>query len=86
MKIPCPIVPWTEVEASGLRSERFRLLLQLMGLIPQLSQFFFYPKIPSEWSADVLYSYALLFGPIPDHIHFDLTLVKKVPLPILPDF
>ncbi|KAI9560955.1 hypothetical protein GHT06_011911 [Daphnia sinensis] len=86
MKIPCPIVPWTELEASGLRSERFRFLLQLMGLIPQFSQFFFYPKIPSEWSADVLYSFALLFGPIPDHVDFDLTLVKEVNLPILPHF
>ncbi|KAK4005125.1 hypothetical protein OUZ56_006846 [Daphnia magna] len=86
MKIPCPIVPWTEMEASGLRSEHFRFLLQLMGLIPQFSQYFFYPKIPTEWSADVLFSYALLFGPIPDYVDFDLTLVKKVNLPIVPDF
>lgn len=85
MKIPCPMVPWTELEASGLRSEHFRCLLQQMGLIPHSPQFFFYPKIPSSWSADILYSFSLLFGPIDDSV-FDLTLVKKVNLPICPTF
>ncbi|XP_057372547.1 protein timeless-like isoform X2 [Daphnia carinata] len=86
MKMSSPIVPWTELEAFGLRSERFRYLLQLMGLIPQFTQLFFYPKIPSEWSADILFSFAVLFGPIPDHVDFDLTLVKIVNLPMLPHF
>lgn len=87
MNLSCPLVPWTEAEASALRSELFLSLLFCIGLIPPSPQAVLYPRIPREWSPDTLYSVALLFGPIDQkRIDFDLTQVKKIELhtPILP--
>ncbi|XP_046633334.1 protein timeless-like isoform X2 [Daphnia pulicaria] len=83
MNLSCPIVPWTEVEASALRSELFLLLLHHIGLIPPAPHAFLYPRIPFEWSANTLYSFALFFGPVlQQEVDFDLTRVSKVELPI----
>ena len=83
MDSSCPIVPWTETEASALRSELFLLLLHHIGLIPPAPHAFLYPLIPLEWSADTLYSFALFFGPVlQQEVDFDLTRVSKVELPI----
>lgn len=79
MDLSCPVVPWTEMEASALRSELFVLLLFRIGLFP--AQAVLYPRIPCEWSPDTLYSVALLFGPVEqERIDFNLTLVKKIEL------
>jgi hypothetical protein len=81
MNLSCPLVPWTEVEASALRSELFVNLLFRIGLIPPSPQAVLYPRIPREWSPNTLYSVALLFGPIDQkRIDFDLTRVKKIEL------
>ncbi|XP_046458340.1 protein timeless-like [Daphnia pulex] len=81
MNLSCPLVPWTEVEASALRSELFLNLLFRIGLIPPSPQPVLYPRIPREWSPDTLYSVALLFGPIDQkRIDFDLSQVKKIEL------
>ncbi|EFX87203.1 putative TIMELESS/TIM-1 protein [Daphnia pulex] len=81
MNLSCPLVPWTEVEASALRSELFLNLLFRIGLIPPSPQPVLYPRIPREWSPDTLYSVALLFGPVDQkRIDFDLTRVKKIEL------
>ena len=84
MNVSCPIVPWTEVEACALRSKHFLVLLKRLSLIPhQAPNAYLYPRIPLEWSADTIYSIALFFGPVDQHqVDFDLTLVRKVPLPI----
>ena len=79
MDLSCPVVPWTEMEASALRSELFVCLLFRIGLFP--AQTVLYPRIPCEWSPDTLYSVALLFGPVEQkRIDFNLTLVKKIEL------
>nr|CAH0110982.1 unnamed protein product [Daphnia galeata] len=79
MDLSCPVVPWTEMEASALRSELFVFLLFRIGLFP--AQAVLYPRIPCEWSPDTLYSVALLFGPVEqERIDFNLTLVKKIEL------
>ncbi|XP_046460181.1 protein timeless-like isoform X2 [Daphnia pulex] len=76
-KISCPIVPWTEDEASALRSEIFVCLLQQLGLLP--SAFHdqgFYPCIPYNWSPDTVFRVALIFSPIEQTmVDFDLSLV-----------
>lgn len=83
MNVSCPMVPWTEVEASGLRSELFLFLLHRMGLLPRAPHAALYPRIPREWSADSLYSVALFFGPIDQQkVDFDLSRVNKIELPI----
>lgn len=85
MNVPCPLVPWTEVEASALRSETFLILLHRMGLLPATPTAGIYPRIPSDWSPDALYSVALFFGPVDQQrVDFDLGLVHRVELPIPP--
>lgn len=76
--LPCPIVPWTEVEASALRSNRFFYLLQQLGLLPVSRDAGFYPCIPHDWSPDILFKIALIFSPIDQKmVDFDLSLVIK---------
>ncbi len=71
------------MEASALRSELFLLLLHHIGLIPPAPHAFLYPRIPFEWSANTLYSFALFFGPVlQQEVDFDLKRVSKVELPI----
>lgn len=83
MNVSCPIVPWTEIEASALRSDLFLILLHRLGLLPPAPQTGLYPRIPREWSSDTLYSVALFFGPVEQQkVDFDLALVSKVELPI----
>ncbi|XP_057372867.1 protein timeless-like [Daphnia carinata] len=83
MNVSCPIVPWTEIEASALRSDLFLILLHRLGLLPPAPQTGLYPRIPREWSSDTLYSVALSFGPVEQQkVDFDLALVSKVELPI----
>lgn len=83
MNVACPMVPWSEVEALGLRSELFLYLLHRLGLLPVAPHGGLYPRIPREWSADALYSVALFFGPVDQgRVDFDLSLVNKVDLPI----
>lgn len=83
MNVSCPIVPWTEMEASALRSDIFLILLHRLGLLPPAPQTGLYPRIPREWSSDTLYSVALSFGPVEQqNVDFDLALVSKVELPI----
>jgi len=83
MKVSCPIIPWTEIEASALRSDLFLFLLHRLGLLPPVPHAGLYPRIPSEWSTDTIYSVALSFGPIDQQkVDFDLSLVNKVELPI----
>lgn len=83
MKVSCPIIPWTEVEASALRSDLFLFLLHRLGLLPPIPHAGLYPRIPPEWSTDTIYSVALSFGPIDQQkVDFDLSLVSKVELPI----
>ena len=83
MNVSCPMVPWTEVEATALRSELFLFLLHRMGLLPPAPHNALYPRIPHEWSADALYSVALFLGPVnQQNVDFDLTRVNKVDLPI----
>ena len=85
MNVPCPIVPWTELEASALQSQLFLYFLDRAGLFPYSSQPFLYPRIPRNWSADVLYSVALLFGPVDQQrVDFDLSRVKQIKL-LVPD-
>ena len=62
--IPCPIVPWTEKEVYALRSARFVSVLHGLGLLVDTPQTGYYPCIPSEWSANILYDVALLLGHI----------------------
>lgn len=82
MNCPCPIVPWTEEEASALRSERFLCLLDLLSLLPS-TPLALYPRIPREWSASTIYSIALLIGPIDQQkIDFDTTRLSKIESPI----
>lgn len=77
MNVSCPIVPWTEVEASALRSEIFLYLLDRVGLFPRSAQGALYPRIPREWSADTVFSVALIFGPVSQElVDFDLSLCK----------
>ncbi|KZS11311.1 putative Protein timeless [Daphnia magna] len=77
MNVSCPIVPWTEVEASALRSEIFLYLLDRVGLFPRSAQGALYPRIPREWSADTVFSVALIFGPVSEElVDFDLSLCK----------
>lgn len=76
--IPCLIVPWTEREVYALRSERFFSLLNGLGLLAPTPQAGFYPCIPSQWSANILYDVALIFGPIDEkNLDFDLSLLTK---------
>ena len=83
MNVSCPIIPWTEVEASALRSDLFLFLLHRLGLLPPVPHAGLYPRIPPEWSTDTIYSVALSFGPIDQQkVDFDLSLVNKVELPI----
>ncbi|XP_046461857.1 protein timeless-like isoform X1 [Daphnia pulex] len=83
MKVSCPIIPWTEVEASALRSDLFLFLLHRLGLLPPVPHAGLYPRIPPEWSTDTIFSVALSFGPIDQQkVDFDLSLVSKVELPI----
>jgi len=87
MNVACPIVPWTETEASGLKSEQFIYLLHRIGLLPANNCGLF-PRIPSEWDCNALYTVALFFGPVDESlVDFDLAHVKQVNLPIphLPD-
>ncbi|XP_057380232.2 LOW QUALITY PROTEIN: protein timeless-like [Daphnia carinata] len=78
MNMSCPIVPWTEVEASALRSETFLYLLDRVGLFPCCAHDALYPRIPREWSADTVLSVALIFGPVnQEMVDFDLSLCKK---------
>ncbi|KAI9557987.1 putative TIMELESS/TIM-1 protein [Daphnia sinensis] len=78
MNVSCPIVPWTEVEASALRSETFLYLLDRVGLFPCSTQGTLYPRIPREWSADTVFSVALIFGPVSQEVvDFDLSLCKQ---------
>ncbi|XP_046459981.1 protein timeless-like [Daphnia pulex] len=82
MNCPCPIVPWTEEEASALRSEFFLCLLDRLSLLPS-TPLALYPRIPREWSASTIYSIALLFGPIDQQkIDFDTTRLGKIESPI----
>ena len=62
--IPCPIVPWTEKEVYALRSARFVSVLHGLGLLADTPPTGYYPCIPSEWSANILYDVALLLGHI----------------------
>jgi timeless protein len=81
MNVSCPIVPWTELEASTLRSKPFVSLLHHVGLSPYFRGSFLYPRIPHTWSADILYSVALFFGPVDQQrIDFDLSRVRKIKL------
>ncbi len=83
MKVPCPMVPWTELEAAALRSELFLFLLHRMGLLPAAPNAGLYPRIPREWSADALYSAALFFGPVvQQQVDFDLNRVHQIQLPV----
>lgn len=83
MNVPCPIVPWTELEDSALRSQQFLHLLHRVGLFPDSYQPSIYPRIPRHWSADVLYSVALIFGPVhQQRIDFDLSRVRPIKLNI----
>lgn len=87
MNVACPIVPWTETEASGLKSEQFIYLLHRIGLLPANNSGLF-PRIPCEWDCNALYTVALFFGPVDENtVDFDLNRVKEVNLPIphLPD-
>ena len=83
MKAACPIVPWTEIEANGLRSEAFLFLLHRLGLLlPGGSPVGLYPRIPCDWDSDTLYSVALMMGPVDqERVDFDLALVRKVQPP-----
>ena len=82
MNCSCPIVPWTEVEASALRSELFLSFLDRLGLLPS-TPLALYPRIPREWSANVIYSVALLLGPIDkQRVDFDLTRLSKIDRPL----
>ncbi|EFX80828.1 putative TIMELESS/TIM-1 protein [Daphnia pulex] len=76
-KISCPIVPWTENEASALRSEIFVCLLQQLGLLPSIFRDpGFYPCIPYNWSPITVFRKALVFSPIEQTmVDFDLSLV-----------
>jgi hypothetical protein len=77
------VVPWTESEASALRSGLFRILLQRIGLILPTNNFVLYPRIPQKWSANELYNVVLIFGPVDrKQVDFDLTRVNKVKIPI----
>ena len=80
--ISCPIIPRAEAEVSILRYEPFLILLKKVGLIPvESNKCFFYPRIPTEWSVDTIYSIALFFGPIcKKDVDFDLKRVRKVPV------
>ena len=66
------------MEALALRSEIFLFLLHRTGLLPRAHEGL-YPRIPHEWTADRIYSAALLFGTIhQDKVDFDLTEVKHI--------
>ena len=81
MNVSCPIVPWTELEASALRSPLFLCLLHRVGLFPNSRRSFLYPRIPHKWSSDILYSVALLFGPVhQERVDFVLSRVTKINL------
>jgi timeless protein len=82
MNCSCPIVPWTEEEASSLRSELFLFLLDRLSLLPS-TPIALYPCIPCEWSPNTIYSVALLLGPIDQQrVDFDVTLLSKIEQPI----
>ncbi len=77
-----PIVPWTEVEASALRSELFLIFLHRIGLLPPAPTL--YPRVPHEWSANALYSVALVLGPVDQQkVDLDLARVSEVDLSFL---
>ena len=76
------MVPWTEMEASALRSEIFLFLLHRTGLLPRAHEGL-YPRIPHEWTANRMYSAALMFGDINHQmVDFNLQLVRKVKIPM----
>jgi len=82
MNVACPIVPWTDTEALGLKSEQFIYLLHRIGLLPANNGGLF-PRIPCEWDCNALYTVACFFGPVDETlVDFDLTRVKEVNLPI----
>ena len=83
MNVPCPLIPWTEVEASALLSKPFKLLLHRIGLLQFDPQTAIFPRIPLEWSVETIFSVALLFGPVEQkQVNFSLNRVTKVELPI----
>lgn len=85
MRLPCPIIPWTEVQASALNSNLFRLLLHRMGLLTSVAQTVPFPRIPFAWSAETLYRAALFLGPVDSqNIDFDLQCLTKVELQVPP--
>jgi len=73
----CPIVPWTETEASALSSKPFRFFLHQLGLFPSNPQAGVYPRIPLEWSPDTLYDIALSLGSVvQQQVDFDLNCIR----------
>ncbi|XP_045025531.1 protein timeless isoform X4 [Daphnia magna] len=85
MRLPCPIIPWTEVQASALNSNLFRLLLHRIGLQTSVAQTVPFPRIPFAWSAETLYRAALFLGPVDSqNIDFDLQCLTKVELQVPP--
>ena len=76
------MVPWTDAEASALRSDDFLIFLHRMGLLPA-SNIGLFPRIPCEWDVHTLYSVALTLGPVDQClVDFDLKRVYQVDLPI----
>ena len=53
MGLDCPIVPWTDVEASALRSKDCLYFLHRIGLLDADGGDAF-PRIPSDWDADMV--------------------------------
>jgi hypothetical protein len=81
INVPCPIIPWTEVEASAMHSDIFFSFLQRLGLLPSTSGAGVYPCIPREWNIDILFRVALIFGPINQQmVDFNLSLVTSTPV------
>ena len=81
INVPCPVIPWTEVEASAMHSDLFFSFLHRLGLLPSSSGAGVYPCIPREWTIDILFRVALIFGPINQQIvDFNLSLVTSTPV------
>lgn len=77
LNVACPIVPWTEAEASALNSKPFSFFLRQLGFIPSTPHAGIYPRIPLEWSPDTLYRVALSLGPVAQqHVDFDLNCLR----------
>ena len=77
LNVACPVVPWTEMEASALSSQPFRFFLHKLGLFPSTPHAEIYPRIPLEWSADTLYCVALSLGPVvQQQVDFDLNCFR----------